>query len=127
MKLIINGNHIEAQEGDSVLEAALASGIYIPHLCKHPDLEAVGGCRLCSVEIEGAQEAVPSCMTMVSEGMVVRTDSEKANATRKAAMELILASHPADCTGCPKEHKRPFFHQRSSKIQWKIFCGCTWK
>ena len=105
MKLIINGNHIEAQEGDSVLEAALASGIYIPHLCKHPDLEAVGGCRLCSVEIEGAQEAVPSCMTMVSEGMVVRTDSEKANATRKAAMELILASHPADCTGCPKYGK----------------------
>ena len=105
MKLIINGNHIEAQEGDSVLEAALASGIYIPHLCKHPDLEAVGGCRLCSVEIEGAQEAVPSCMTTVSEGMVVRTDSEKANATRKAAMELILASHPADCTGCPKYGK----------------------
>lgn len=105
MKLFIEEKEIEAKEGDSVLETALDAGIYIPHLCKHPDLEAVGGCRLCSVEIDGMEEAVPSCMTIVQEGMVVKINSEKADKTRKTAMELILATHPADCTGCPKYGK----------------------
>ena len=51
MKIIIDGKEIEAKEGQSVLEAALAANVFIPHLCSHPDLEAKGGCRLCSVEI----------------------------------------------------------------------------
>lgn len=105
MKIFIEGKEIEAKKGASVLETALEAGIYIPHLCKHPDLEAVGGCRLCSVEIEGMEEAVPSCKTIVEEGMVVKINSEKADKTRKTAMELILATHPADCTGCPKYGK----------------------
>lgn len=105
MKIFIEGKEIEAKKGASVLETALDAGIYIPHLCKHPDLEAVGGCRLCSVEIEGVEEAVPSCKTTVEEGMVVKINSEKADKTRKTAMELILATHPADCTGCPKYGK----------------------
>jgi len=102
MKLNIEGKNIVAEEGSSVLEAALNAGIYIPHLCKHPDLEAIGGCRLCVVEIDGQEEIVPSCKTKATEGMVVKVSSEKANHTRKMAMELILATHPADCTGCPK-------------------------
>jgi formate dehydrogenase (NADP+) beta subunit len=105
MKITIEGKEIEAKEGISVLDAALVKGIYIPHLCKHPDLEAVGGCRLCSVEVEGIETAVPACKTTVQEGMVVRINSPKANKTRKMAMELILASHPAECTGCPKYGK----------------------
>lgn len=104
-KIFIEGKEIEAKKGASVLETALDAGIYIPHLCKHPDLEAVGGCRLCSVEIEGISEAVPSCKTTVEEGMIVKISSEKAEKTRKTAMELILATHPADCTGCPKYGK----------------------
>ncbi|MBN1468406.1 MAG: FAD-dependent oxidoreductase [Fusobacteriaceae bacterium] len=102
MKLNIDGNDIEAREGVSVLEASLEAGIYIPHLCKHPDLEAIGGCRLCVVEIEGQDEIVPSCKMNATEGMIIKTNSEKASETRKMAMELILATHPADCTGCPK-------------------------
>lgn len=105
MKLTIDGNEIEATEGISVLDAALKAGIYIPHLCKHPDLEAVGGCRLCSVDIDGIDEAVPACKTTVQEGMNVKVNSPKADTTRKMAMELILATHPADCTGCPKYGK----------------------
>lgn len=58
MKIIIDGKEIEAKEGQSVLEAALAANVFIPHLCSHPDLEAKGGCRLCSVEIEGGSGAV---------------------------------------------------------------------
>lgn len=105
MWLTIDDKQIEAKEGMSVLNAALGAGIYIPHLCGHPDLEAIGGCRLCSVEIEGMDEAVPSCMIKVQEGMKVSVHGSKAENTRKTAMELILATHPADCTGCPKYGK----------------------
>lgn len=102
MKITIDGKTIEAKKGSSILDAALASGVYIPHLCSHPDLEAKGGCRLCSVEIDGVEGAVPSCMTKVEEGMNITINGPEANKVRKMAMELILASHPADCTGCPK-------------------------
>lgn len=105
MKIILEGKEIDAKEGISVLDAAIEAGVYIPHLCKHPDLEAVGGCRLCSVEVDGIEEAVPACKTTVQEGMVVKINSEKADKTRKMAMELILATHPAECTGCPKYGK----------------------
>ena len=102
MKITIDGKTIEAKEGSSILDAALAAGVYIPHLCSHPDLEAKGGCRLCSVEIDGVEGAVPSCMTKVEEGMNITINGPEADKVRKMAMELILASHPADCTGCPK-------------------------
>lgn len=102
MKITIDGKTIEAKEGSSILDAALEAGVYIPHLCSHPDLEAKGGCRLCSVEIDGVEGAVPSCMTKVEEGMNITINGPEANKVRKMAMELILASHPADCTGCPK-------------------------
>ena len=102
MKISIDGREIEAREGQSVLDAALAAGIFIPHLCSHPDLEAKGGCRLCSVEIEGREGAVPSCMTPAEDGMKVTVNGPEADKTRRMAMELILATHPEDCTGCPK-------------------------
>lgn len=105
MKLHIDEREIEAKDGDSILEAALRANLYIPHLCHHPDLEAKGGCRLCSVEIEGEEEPLPSCMTKAEDGMVVTVRGPKADEVRKTAMELILASHPADCTGCPKYGK----------------------
>jgi NADPH-dependent glutamate synthase beta subunit-like oxidoreductase/Pyruvate/2-oxoacid:ferredoxin oxidoreductase delta subunit/ferredoxin len=105
MKIIIDGNEIQAKEGTSVLDAALDANIFIPHLCNHPDLEAVGGCRLCTVSIDGMDKPVPSCKTMVEEGMVVKVNSPEAEKVRKMAMELILATHPADCTGCPKYGK----------------------
>ncbi len=102
IKLTIDGKTVEAREGQSVLHAALDAGIYIPHLCDHPDLEAKGGCRLCSVSINGDAAAVPSCTTIVEEGMVVNTKSEAAEAVRRTSMELMLATHPSECTGCPK-------------------------
>ena len=105
MKITIDGKEIEAKEGQSILEAALEAGHFIPHLCSHPDLEAKGGCRLCSVEIEGTEEAVPSCMTKAEDGMKITVNGPKADKIRKNAMELILATHPADCTGCPKYGK----------------------
>ncbi len=105
MKLTIDGKEIEAYEGQSVLDAALEAGIFIPHLCSHPDLEAKGGCRLWSGEIEGVEGAVPSCMTKAEEGMKVTVNGPEADKVRRTAMELILATHPEDCTGCPKYGK----------------------
>lgn len=105
INITIEGKTIQAKPGQSVLDAALEAGIFIPHLCSHPDLEAKGGCRLCSVEIEGMQDAVPACMTQVSDGMVITIHGAKADKIRNTAMELILATHPADCTGCPKYGK----------------------
>ena len=100
ISLFIDGIQIQAEEGMSVLEAALAADIYIPHLCSHPDLPATGGCKMCVVEIDGEAAPVSSCVTEVREGMHVTTKSEKLKQLRKIALELIMAGHPHDCTGC---------------------------
>ena len=105
MNITIDGKVIEAKEGQNILEAALEGGVFIPHLCSHPDLEAKGGCRLCSVEIAGVENAVPACKTEVREGMEITVNGPESSKVRKMAMELILATHPADCTGCPKYGK----------------------
>lgn len=99
VKLWFDGVQIEAEEGQSVLRAALAAGIYIPHICSHPDLEAQGGCKLCVVMIEGQDAPVTSCMTEVAEGMRVRTKGEPMDSIRRASMQVMMASHP-QCTGC---------------------------
>lgn len=96
----IDGRPITAQEGSSVLEAALAADCYIPHLCTHPDLPVQGNCNLCVVEIEGIEGSVCACETPVRDGMRVTTKSEKLSHERSVAMELMLAGHPHDCTGC---------------------------
>jgi len=98
-KLTIDGQEIVAAEGMSVLDAALANDIYIPHLCHHPDLKPVGACRLCGVEIDGGQMTM-SCMTPVQEGIDVKTDSPVIYSTRKIAMELLIADHHMDCLAC---------------------------
>jgi len=93
---------LRVEKGTSVLEAALANGIYIPHLCHHPDLPELGSCRLCIVEVEGKPDVEPSCKLQAEDGMVIRTDSERISQLRKLSMELILAAHPEDCSTCPK-------------------------
>lgn len=102
MRLTIDGRTIEAAEGQTVLQAALAHDIYIPHLCKHPDLEAAGGCRLCVVQVKGRDGVVPACETPAEDGMEVLTATEEALHIRRMSMELMLASHPSECTDCPK-------------------------
>ena len=100
VSLFIDGTQIQAEEGMSVMDAALAADIYIPHLCSHPDRPATGGCKRCVVEIDGVAKPVSSCVTEVQEGMRVTTKSEKLKQLRKIALELIMAGHPHDCTGC---------------------------
>jgi predicted molibdopterin-dependent oxidoreductase YjgC len=100
INLTINGQSVTAQKGVTVLEAALAAGIYIPTLCYYPDLKPYGGCRVCVVEIEGMRGLPPSCTTPATEGMKVRTETEAVNAVRKTVVELLIADHPADCLTC---------------------------
>lgn len=100
--LTIDGKPVEARLGVSVLEAALEAGIYVPHLCDHPDLPPAGACGLCVVEVEGTAEPMVSCLAPVADGLVVVTRSDKLAARRRLAMELILATHPPECGSCEK-------------------------
>lgn len=102
VNLKIDGYLIEAKEGQNLLQAALDAGIYIPHLCYHPDLTPYGNCKLCAVEIEGVPNIVQACETIVKDGMNVNTKTESVKKLRMTALELILASHPKDCTSCDK-------------------------
>ncbi|MHC4177970.1 MAG: 2Fe-2S iron-sulfur cluster-binding protein, partial [Planctomycetota bacterium] len=102
--LTIDGVEVTADADMTVLEAALGAGIYIPHLCHHPDLDPVGVCRLCMVEIEGRGLTL-SCHAPVEEGIVVRTETEEINNVRRVATELLIVNHHGECLACPKnEH-----------------------
>ncbi len=101
VKLTIDGCSVEVPKGTTILEAALANGIYIPHLCFHPEVRAVGVCRLCLVEIEKRGNAV-ACKTPVEPGMVVRTETPAIRDTRRVAVELLLVNHHGDCLTCAK-------------------------
>ena len=100
IKLDIDGKEIETKKGKTLLEAALEGGIYIPHLCHHPDLKPVGTCGLCVVDVEGLSEPPVSCTTPASAGMVVKTKTPMIDHLRNQAMELLLADHPQECLEC---------------------------
>lgn len=100
IKMWVNGTQIEVEENQSVLNAVLTAGIYIPHLCSHPDLFPQGGCKLCVVEIDGNTDPVTSCTTLAKDGMKIVTKTENLDKIRRTSMEFMLAGHPHDCTGC---------------------------
>ena len=98
MKIYIDGSPVEVREGQTILEAALNANIYIPHLCSHPDLPVIGEYSRALREVGG--KIVKTCETPVRDGMEVSLKSEKARHQRNVALELILASHPHDCSSC---------------------------
>ena len=100
IKLKIDDREIEAEAGTTVLEAAKAVGIEIPHYCYHPGLSIDGNCRMCLVEIEKIPKPVISCHTRVAEGMVVKTQTENVKKMRNSVMEFLLINHPLDCPTC---------------------------
>ena len=105
LKLTINGNSIEVEEGKTVLEAAQKGNIYIPTLCAHPDLPPYGACRMCIVEIEGVRGYPPACTTPASDKMVVKTDTSVIKQLRLDVLELILSQHPHSCLICEKRQE----------------------
>lgn len=100
IELTIDGRTVHTRPGEKILWAALDSGIYIPHLCALKDIVPFAGCRLCLVEVEGEDEPVAACAREVAPGMKVRTRTPRLERLRRLALELILASHRADCTSC---------------------------
>jgi len=98
--LTINGQEVQAQPGQTILEAAQAVGIDIPTLCYDPRLEPYGACRMCLVEVEGARGPMAACGTAVREGMKVETHTEKIRRIRRFVLELLLTNHPLDCPVC---------------------------
>ena len=99
-KLTINNKPVDVAEGTTVLNAARSAGIEIPTLCEHPHLTPYGGCRLCLVDVEGARTLQPSCTLPVTEGMVVKTDTDKVLAARKFVLTLIFSERNHFCPFC---------------------------
>ena len=100
IKINIDGRDIEVEKGITVLAAARKANIDIPTLCFLKEINAAGDCRMCIVEIEGRRGLVPSCNTMVEEGMVIRTNTPEINESRRVILDLILSSHNRTCLTC---------------------------
>ena len=99
-KLTINGKEVEIADGTDLIEATRQQDQIIPHFCYHPGLSVAGNCRMCLVEIEGARKLEIACNTVVRDGMVVHTESEKVKKARQGVMEFLLLNHPIDCPIC---------------------------
>jgi NADH-quinone oxidoreductase subunit G/NADP-reducing hydrogenase subunit HndD len=102
VKLTIDGIQVEAPAGTNVLEAAKGAGIKIPTLCYLKELNEIGACRLCLVEVQGARTLQAACVTPVAQGMVVRTGTPEVRRARKLNLELILSNHPRECLTCQR-------------------------
>ena len=95
VKITINGQKIETQENNTILQAAASAGIRIPTLCYLKDVNEIGACRVCAVEVEGYAKLVTACNNQVQEGMVIYTNSPKAMEARRTNVELLLSSMTA--------------------------------
>lgn len=102
VSLIINGKPVCVPEGTSILEAARAANIDIPTLCYLKDLNEIGACRICMVEVEGQDTLVAACDNEVHEGMVVHTNSQKVRMTRRVNLQLLLSQHEVNCVKCTR-------------------------
>ena len=100
VKLKIDGEYVEANEGESVLDAARANGKFIPSLCHVKGLSGVGSCRLCMVEVSGVGRPLPSCTTPVQEGMTISTVSERLTKYRRMILQLLLSERNHVCAVC---------------------------
>jgi NADH-quinone oxidoreductase subunit G len=102
VRVTVDGNLIDAREGEPLLQAMLNAGLDIPHYCYHPKLTIDGSCRLCQVRIEGVPKLQISCNTQVHDGMVVHVADPEVALARRGVEELLLLNHPLDCPICDK-------------------------
>ncbi len=100
IEIDLDGQKVSVPEGSTVMHAADAVGTYIPHFCYHKKLTIAANCRMCLVDIEKAPKPMPACATPVTQGMIVRTRSDKALNAQQGVMEFLLINHPLDCPIC---------------------------
>ena len=96
----INGMPLSVPQGSTILEAARYAGIEIPTLCYMKEINEIGACRICVVEVKGARSLVTACVYPVNEGMEVFTNTPKIQKARKTTLELILSTHDKSCLSC---------------------------
>ena len=100
IEIELDGRKVQVAEGSVIMHAADQCGTYIPHFCYHKKLSIAANCRMCLVDIEKAPKPMPACATPVTQGMIVRTKSEKALKAQQGVMEFLLINHPLDCPIC---------------------------
>jgi NADP-reducing hydrogenase subunit HndD len=100
VRLMMNNRPCEAEEGTTILDAATSVGIHIPTLCYMKELNEIGACRVCVVELEGKEKLVAACNNPVREGMVIYTNSPRVREARRTIVELILSQHDCYCSTC---------------------------
>ena len=102
-KVTINGVQVKVKNGTTILNAAESIGFKIPTLCFLEEINEIGFCRVCIVEVEGEQDLVSACNTEVSNGMVIETESDKVLEARRTTLSLLASRHRFDCWRCPKD------------------------
>ena len=102
VNVTINGISVSVSSDSTIIEAAFKADVRIPTLCYLKDLNAIGACRICLVEVVGARGFQAACVAPVAEGMVVNTNTPALRKSRKGTLELILSNHRCDCLSCPK-------------------------
>ncbi len=100
VEIELDGQKVEVLEGSMVMHAAEKAGTYIPHFCYHKKLSIAANCRMCLVDVEKAPKPMPACATPVTQGMIVRTKTDKAIKAQQSVMEFLLINHPLDCPIC---------------------------
>src|SRR3954462_951731 len=100
VEIELDGAKVEVAEGSMIMHAADKAGTYIPHFCYHKKLSIAANCRMCLVDVEKAPKPMPACATPVTNGMIVRTKSDKAVKAQQSVMEFLLINHPLDCPIC---------------------------
>ncbi|MCA2978772.1 MAG: (2Fe-2S)-binding protein [Myxococcaceae bacterium] len=98
--LTVDGHEVVVKPGTNLIEAAKKAGSEIPYYCYHPRLSIAANCRMCLVETSTAPKLVPACQQGITEGMVVKTNTDKVKAQQKSVMEFLLLNHPVDCSIC---------------------------
>src|SRR6266496_3289960 len=100
VNLTVDGKKITAPAGTLLIEACKTVGIEVPSFCYYPNLSLQGACRMCLVKVEKMPKLQTACTTVISEGMIVTTESEEIKQARKAMLEMLLGNHPLDCPVC---------------------------
>ena len=100
IEIELDGKKVDIVEGSMIMHAADKAGTYIPHFCYHKKLSIAANCRMCLVDVEKMPKPMPACATPVTQGMIVRTKSDKAIKAQQSVMEFLLINHPLDCPIC---------------------------
>ena len=102
VNVTINNIPVSVKKGTTIMEAARSAGIHVPHLCFLKEINEIGACRLCCVEVEGEEKLIPACDNVVVEGMKITTNSQRVRRACRTNLQLIMSEHDGDCTICSR-------------------------